>query len=80
MGAWVRTVTFRTVQLAVSAMYTFPAPSTATPCGPLSVAIVGSPPSPLVPAAPVPATVNMIPLGAILRTCVVAQIGGQIGA
>jgi len=60
VGAWVRTVILRTAQLAVSAMYTFPASSTAIPCGPLNVAKIGLPP----PSS----TMAIVPVGVILRT------------
>ena len=49
--------TFRILLLLVSAMYTFPAVSTATPCSALSCALVATPPSPLNPLVFTPATV-----------------------
>ena len=64
-------VNIRITLSPVSATYTFPAESTATPRGALSLAEVASPPSPQVfrPVhwTPLPATVVIIPLDEILR-------------
>src|SRR5215467_7298643 len=60
--------TLRTRLLFRSAMYRFPAPSTARPDGWLSCADVAAPPSPGKPALPVPATVVMTPVEDTSRT------------
>src|SRR5580698_5261127 len=58
----------RTRKLLLSAMYKFPAPSRATPVGPLSCALEAAPPSPEKPALkPLPATVEMMPADEIER-------------
>ena len=49
--------TTRTRLLSVSAMTRLPAPSTATPAGWSSSALVAGPPSPENPPVPLPATV-----------------------
>ena len=55
-------LTTRMAELSVSAMKIFPEASLTTPCGLLSSALVGAPPSPEYPAVPsVPATVSMVP-------------------
>ena len=59
--------TFRMRLLRMSAMYRLPAPSTATSYGSDSWAEVASPPSPLKPDAPLPATVLITPAAVILR-------------
>src|ERR1039457_3865884 len=53
--------------LLVSAMKTFPFPSTATPSGAINAAEVASPPSPLKPGVPLPATVLIVPAGVTIR-------------
>jgi len=53
--------TCRTALFCLSLMYTFPCASTATAVGPLSCATLAGPPSPVDPAAPVPASVTMVP-------------------
>ena len=53
--------------LPVSAMYTLPDESTATPCGWFSVADVACPPSPLNEAALMPAIVEMRPVDLVTR-------------
>src|SRR5262249_46056800 len=53
--------TRRTLWLPVSATSTDPSCPVATPCGADSFAATAGPPSPLDPAAPVPATVVMTP-------------------
>src|SRR5579871_2203440 len=60
-------LTLRIRLFRVSAMYTLPAASTATARGPLSMALVASPPSPEKPAWPFPATVVMVPPGVTWR-------------
>src|SRR5260221_2003041 len=54
--------TRRTRWLVCSAMYTLPRPSTATPLGPASIALVAGPPSPARPRLPVPAMDVRIPV------------------
>jgi hypothetical protein len=53
--------------LSLSAMNTSPSPSTATPHGYKSWALVAAPPSPRSPPTPVPATVVITPLAASTR-------------
>src|SRR5881296_1293217 len=60
-------LTLRIRLLPSSAMYTFPAGSTATPTGKLNSAEVAGPPSPLNPSLPLPAIVVMIPAVSTLR-------------
>ena len=60
---------FLTTLFFTSATYTLPLASTARPPGPFSWAVAGAPPSPLYPAAPVPATVVAVKVtGAISST------------
>ena len=61
-------VTFRMRLLARSEMYRFPEASTARPFGVFNDADVAGPPSPEKPWVPLPATVEIIPLGDTLRT------------
>src|ERR1700683_4656596 len=66
-------VSLRTRLSLASAMYTLPAPSTATPTGSLRFALVPAPPSPQaavagLQAVPVPAIVVIVPPGVSLRT------------
>ena len=61
-------VTFRIRLLPESAMYRFPAASTAIPSGNRSWAAVAGPPSPENPLVPLPATVVMVPPVEIIRT------------
>ena len=61
--------TFRTLLLAASPMYRFPAASNAIAPGLSNSALVAAPPSPEKPEVPLPATVVMIRVfAAILRT------------
>lgn len=46
-------------------MYTLPDISTAIPVGPFNNALVASPPSPVLPAIPVPAIVDMVPVATV---------------
>jgi hypothetical protein len=57
----------RTRSLPRSAMYSAPSAPTARPVGRFSCALVGAPPSPALPALPVPATAVMVP-STICRT------------
>src|SRR5438309_5839044 len=57
----VAAATLRIRWLEWSAMYRLPPASTATPAGPLTLALVAAPPSPAKPKEPLPATVVMIP-------------------
>ena len=66
-------VTLRTRLLALSAIYTLPAESTATPSGALSCAAVPTPPSPPNPSEPLPAIVEIVPFGATLRTTLLSE-------
>src|ERR1035438_9338286 len=59
--------TFRMRSFPVSAMYTFPRESTATPSGLLRAAFDASAPSPEKPQFPLPAKVLIVPLVASLR-------------
>ena len=59
--------TLRMWLLPRSAMNRLPAPSTATPSGQFSCALVAGPPLPEKPGVPLPATVAMMPLGKTLR-------------
>ena len=59
--------TLRMRLLFTSAMYRLPAASSATSWGLLSCAAVAAPPSPLKPAVPVPATVEITPAEFTLR-------------
>ena len=61
-------VTLRTRRLLRSAMYIVPSGATATSEGALRAAAVAWPPSPLKPAAPVPATVVMLPVRSVPST------------
>ncbi len=61
-------VTLRIRALPASAMYTFPAASTAMSAGVSSRAAVAAPPSPVRPAVPVPAKVVITPAAETLRT------------
>lgn len=68
--------TSRTFSSSVSAIYTFPAESTATPSGPFSWALVAGPPSPQPPplqAAPSPAIRVIVPAGDTIRTSLSPQ-------
>ena len=60
-------LTRRTTRLLKSAIRNPPSPVDATPVGPLIVAAVAAPPSPVYPAVPFPATVVMTPAGETLR-------------
>ena len=67
--------TLRTLAVKLSAMYTLPAASSATPSGRPSSALTPGPPSPkdapdssYAPKAPVPAIVVIVPFAATLRT------------
>ena len=60
-------LTRRILWLARSAMYIDPSGPNATSYGVLSRAEVAGPPSPLLPAVPVPATVEMVPPGVTWR-------------
>ena len=60
--------TWRTLWLSLSPIRKLPSGLTATPTGKLSCALVARLPSPRGPAAPVPATVVMIPPGDTFRT------------
>ena len=61
--------TRRILLLPKSAMYTLPAPSTATSVGSESAAAARGPPSPLkMPVVPVPAKVEIVPSGVTRRT------------
>ena len=62
------TPTSRRPAFVESAINRFPYESTAIPVGPLSVAEVAGPPSPVYPAVPVPATVVMLPSRVTFRT------------
>jgi len=61
-------LTRRTTRLFVSAMRKPPSPVDATAVGPLIVAEVAGPLSPVYPAVPFPATVVITPAGETLRT------------
>ena len=58
---------WRMHEFCVSAMYSVPSGATSMSVGPLSCAIVAGSPSPPAPGVPVPATVVMVPLGAMRR-------------
>ncbi len=58
--------------LPVSAMYTLPDESAASPCGAFSWAAVAAAPSPPEPTVPLPARVEMTPAAVTLRTTLLA--------
>src|ERR1019366_7246980 len=65
--------TLRTRLLALSAIYTFPSLSTATPSGAFSCATGPLPASPPNPAEPLPAMVEIVPFTAAFRTTLLAE-------
>ena len=62
------TSTLRMRASSGSATYRLPLLSKASPCGEISGADVAGPPSPAYPSSPVPAAVEILPLGSIFRS------------